>query len=467
MPSPPTDPPAFGVPGWLAPFESRWSGRAPRGPDPTPAPESRPEPGTDAPPEPEADPTPEAHRSGRISTVTRARTRTRTRTTRPTALRLGRFAGLWLGAAGCSPPADPTPGAPLDSGTRPDDDGDDGDPNPDTGSGDTGGTGDTGDAPAGPRWNWMNPHGGDQADLWTADTEWAETRAQTDVVSFYVQAVGDDHRGHVTTAVQALTRLDIGIAVEAGGTLASVGCGDDVGARSAEVELARLETLTAAGGRLAALSLDGPISRTVASGRADNCGFTVARSAAALADYIQAVRAVHPDVQIGWLVNFPNWSYGDTAAYQCATKDYGDLEQVLEEVLSVLDDRGARLDYFMVDQPYDYTLGLVDSNCHPDPSRVDWMGRLRALEDQARGHGLQVAQIYNSSRGGATSNALFHDDTVAYAEAHRAAGGRPDIRLVSSWYTYPDRVLPETDAHTFTHTALATWAAADGRTAGR
>ena len=339
----------------------------------------------------------------------------------------------------------------------------------DTGAGSSEDTGagamdDTGSPPADrpAPLNWINPHGADASQMWERLDDWPRTRAQTDVVSFYVQAVGEDHRGHATAAVQALTGLGIDIAVEAGGTLASEGCGDDVGSRSADAELARLETITAAGGRLSWLSLDGPISRTIETGRPSNCGFTLDQSVEALADYIDRVREAHPGVKVGWLVNLPNWSYGGIEAYQCATKDYGDLQTTLDAVVQGLAARGQVLDYLMVDEPYDYSHGLVDSNCHADPTSVDWMGRLRALEDQVRGHGLDFAQIYNSSRGGATSNALFHADTVAQAQAHRNAGGRPDIRLVSSWYTYPDIVMPETTPHTFSHTALETWQAADG-----
>lgn len=366
----------------------------------------------------------------------------------------------------CRPPASGSPGetgGPAPGDTAPGiDTGSGAGSGRDTGGGSGSGGGTGGDPGEDAPLNWMNPHGSDASLMWERLDDWSETRARTDVVSFYVQAVGDDHRGHTTAAVQALTGLGIELAVEAGGTLASVGCGDDVGSRSAELELSRLETITAAGGRLSWLSMDGPISRTIATGRAANCGFTLEQSVDALAEYVEIIRDAHPGVQIGWLVNLPNWSYGGIESYQCATKDYGDLQRALDAVVDGLAARGQSLDYLMVDEPYDYSQGLVDSNCHADPTAVDWMGRLRALEDQVRGHGLRFAQIYNSSRGGATSNALFHDDTVAQAGAHRVAGGRPDIRLVSSWYSHPDVVMPETTPYTFTHTALETWRAADG-----
>lgn len=381
---------------------------------------------------------------------------------------LAQWIMVWMA---CTPSAEPPPSTTPPSNNDTADTADTAIP-PDTGDTvDTGGT-DTGDTggddppPSSLPANWMNPHGADQHELWSSLDEWPKSRAMTDVIAFYIQAVEEDQRGHVTTAVQALTKLGIGIAVESGGTLASEGCGSDVGELSAATELAKLQTISDAGGQLAYLSLDGPISRTVASGRDDNCGFTVEASAEALVRYVSTVRAAQPDLQIGWLVNFPNWSYGEIAAYQCATKDYGDLQEVFEVVMRAMADAGEHLDYLMIDQPYDYAMGLQESNCHSQPETVDWLGRSLALEAQARSHGLKVGQIYNSSRGGSTSNALFHSDTVAWATAHHTAGGRPDIRMVSSWYTYPDIVLPEDGADTFAATALATWQAADASTGG-
>jgi hypothetical protein len=86
------------------------------------------------------------------------------------------------------------------------------------------------------------------------------------------------------------------------------------------------------------------------------------------------------------------------------------------------------------------------------------MGRLVNLEAQVRAAGLPFALIYNSAEGGTTSNAQFHDDTVAFVEAYQAAGGDPEIRHVESWYTYPDTMLPETEDYTLTNTARDSFA---------
>jgi hypothetical protein len=234
--------------------------------------------------------------------------------------------------------------------------------------------------------------------------------------------------------------------------LSSEGCDDQTGERSAVTELSKLDTIYNAGGSLGYLSMDGPLSRTLATGRTNNCGFDLATAVTEFVDYVAAIRLARPEIKIGWAINFPNWSYGGISAYQCATKDYGDLEVAIDSVLAALAAAGEHLDYIMADNPYNYATGQKESNCFTDPSSIDWMGRIVALENQVVAAGLPFALIYNSASGGQTSNALFHDDTVAFVEAYQQAGGNPAIRHVESWYTYPDTMLPETEDYTLTNT---------------
>ena len=117
----------------------------------------------------------------------------------------------------------------------------------------------------------------------------------------------------------------------------------------------------------------------------------------------------------------------------------------------------------MADNSCDYATGQKDSNCHDDPSQIDWLGRIVALENQVVAAGLPFALIYNSATGGATSNEMFHDDTVAFVAEYQAAGGNPAIRHVESWYTYPDILLPETEDYTLTNTVLDSYAVMSSR----
>ncbi len=330
------------------------------------------------------------------------------------------------------------------------------DPDP-TDSGDTSDSEDTSDSgdtspPTQVRFNWFNPHGGDKNDAWADTSTWPEVLSQTDAISWYIDSADEDARGHVTEGAQFVFAHDIQVAIEAGGTLTSQGCDENTGENSAASEIAKLHVFYEEGGQVDHLSLDGPLSRTLATGRNGNCGFDLPTAVQELVDYFVAVHATHPEIQIGLLTNFPNWTYGGIASYQCATKDFGDYEVALESVISALAAVGEKPAYVMADNPYDYLVGRRESNCHDDPASVDWAGRLVDLEHQVQGHGIPFAVIYNSAQGGGISNELFHDQTLAMVEAYQAAGGNPDVRHVESWYDYPDDALPETEEDTFMNT---------------
>jgi creatinine amidohydrolase len=58
--------------------------------------------------------------------------------------------------------------------------------------------------------------------------------------------------------------------------------------------------------------------------------------------------------------------------------------------------------------------------------------------------------IVNSEAGGNTSDEAFCNDTLAFVDAYRAAGGSPKRWIVQSWYLHPKQVVPESEPHTMT-----------------
>ena len=70
-----------------------------------------------------------------------------------------------------------------------------------------------------------------------------------------------------------------------------------------------------------------------------------------------------------------------------------------------------------------------------------------------RARGLRFGLIYNSEAGGTAGDEPFHDQALAALRAYQAAGGNPDDLLLQSWYPYPDVMVPEDQANTFTNTA--------------
>ena len=249
------------------------------------------------------------------------------------------------------------------------------------------------------------------------------------------------------------------LAVEAGGTDPDWGCDELNGESSAQLELRKLDRYFAVGGAVDYLVLDGPLSRVIAGGRAENCGWTLAQGIEELVDYFQAVHAIRPEIRIGLLVNFPNWSYKGLPSY-FPDIDHGDYHEALTQLVAALALEGESIELLLADNPYNYASGAVPS---PHAKAVDWMGRLLALEADAEALGLLFGPIYNTSMTGLfdahfptpqpphSESEAFELYTLAFIAEYQARGGSPDFRVIESWYPYPTYAVPETTPWTFTH----------------
>ena len=85
-----------------------------------------------------------------------------------------------------------------------------------------------------------------------------------------------------------------------------------------------------------------------------------------------------------------------------------------------------------------------------DPTKVNWVRRIRDYEDFARGSGLEFNLIANSEQGGKTSGRAFAERTLKMVDAYVKAGGKPTRYIIQSWYPHPTKVVPETEADTMT-----------------
>nr|AIF12946.1 hypothetical protein [uncultured marine group II/III euryarchaeote KM3_57_F04] len=306
--------------------------------------------------------------------------------------------------------------------------------------------------------NWMHPNSaGNKAAMFNETEQWDETLAGIDAFGFFIAEVANV-RTNLTPIVDVLRANDIAIAVEGGGTLNFAGCNDQNGEQSAIRELAKIQRVYDAGGQVDYFTMDGPISRVIAGGRDNNCGFTLNQSIEELVDYMQTMHATYPDIGIGLLVNFPNWAYGGIEAYQCNNTNWGngiDYHDVLEAAITAVEAAGEEFAYFIADNPWGYASGTHNSVCSHDVSEIDWLGQILALENQVKGHGIPFGLTYNSELGGNSDNASFHNETLAFILAYQAYGGSPDIRNIESWYPYPTENRPEEEPYTFSNLMLA------------
>ncbi len=295
---------------------------------------------------------------------------------------------------------------------------------------------------------WISPSGKvpNYWELFKNPHAWPTVQETIDVFSMHVNRF-KLNTPFDTVAVQQAIRLfnarDILVAFEVGGLRPFSGCDDRAGEKHAALEGSQMAIWLAQGGRIDLITMDSAINTMIANGKKGNCGWTVTRAAHEMVDYMEAIRAMLPDVQFGLIEPVPWYSVGSFPSHP--GNHYGDLPAVLDTVLTVVQERGETLDYFYADSPYDYS----------DNSETRGWLKLKAVEDYVREKGLRFGLVYNSSIGGNTSDQLFYEQTLDGWVKYAAVGGQPDIVGVWSWYPHPSESYPEDQPYTFTYTCKA------------
>lgn len=239
------------------------------------------------------------------------------------------------------------------------------------------------------------------------------------------------------------------------------------------------------GGRVDYLVMDGPISRIIDGGRANDCDFHTPEDAIReLLDYMRAVRARYADIGFVWLINAPNWAvYGDVMradgptgglayGFRAATGAVTPLElsALVEQVVAATTAAGLPLAAIHFDTPYDFST--------PDrmPALLQLASRIRAL-------GVPLGVAFNMTRSMHwDARAPFSNlvDPLDYAAAprvttptdrvfreefktgavyagyvwHAELGGWPDHVVVQSFMKTPERILPESRPASFTNVVV-------------
>jgi hypothetical protein len=307
-------------------------------------------------------------------------------------------------------------------------------------------------------------------DLLEPDAEWPFVKEHLAGIKLYIGQLNSPRRSTPEQAQAFDARLrrlarflkenELQVAVELGGCLDFSPLDDTAGEWSARHELASIDRFYAAGGKVDFLDLDGPIRRLMhPDRRTDGKRFdSIDAAADELVDALQLHKAAHPETRYWLLTNFPNWGWRGDVSYHARgplEMDYGDYNQVLRIVLRKFNSAGIALDGLTVDNPYDYLVGEHTSVNLADPKVIDWLTRVRSLEDFARRAALRFNLIANSERGGHQSDELFARDTLQMVDTYLKAGGRPDRWFVQSWYPYPKQMAPESTTSSLTGLAKA------------
>jgi hypothetical protein len=293
---------------------------------------------------------------------------------------------------------------------------------------------------------WLGPNGSNAMQL--VEREWpADAARGIGGVKLYIGWLARTPEADLRRMAALVKERNLRVAVEAGGLL-NHDWGDQIGEKSAGIELAKLRLWRDAGGRLDVLELDGPIRRAMGYagwGKDPAKRFADYKAIAReLDEYLALVAKEFPDVRFHLLVNFPNWGWRGEPDYHArgpSRMNWGDYHEVLQAVLPVTQAAAPAFSALTIDNPYGYATGRKPSPRRPAPSETDWLARIADLCAVARTNGLECALILNDEDGGRASGQAFADGTLAYAKLVRERGLRFEHLIVQSWYPYPDEVV--------------------------
>jgi hypothetical protein len=223
------------------------------------------------------------------------------------------------------------------------------------------------------------------------------------------------------TAVEAIRRLGLALAVEAGPLDPPAGCGQGVEGFAGTDEGRRIaERLRAAGGGIDLIALDEPFFYASIYDGANACRWGAEQVAAEVGEYIGVMRGLFPEVVVG--DTEPLAGASTPASYT------------------------GWLETFRRVNGYDLAFLHMDI----DWGRPGWPQEVKRIEDFGREFGVPVGLIYTGNFQDASDEAWLSIAGERVLRYEDQTGGRPEHVLFQSWNDKPDRTLPESQAYTFT-----------------
>lgn len=241
---------------------------------------------------------------------------------------------------------------------------------------------------------------------------------------------------------------------------------DSVAHASAQQDLAKMQGIYDASGKLDYLALNNPIARVLEGpyGHVLGCEFSLHDAIHALIIYMQDIHhgtggyQGHPDIKIGMTVGFPNVNYQGIPRSEGPAPniyDYNgiDYDLVLSQAVNDIRAAGETLWFLHADSPYNYLV-------KPGVDTQTYINRLVALQNQARGLHLRFGILFQSAvdvdpSDHNISDQAYADQTKEYIQRFQtAAGGNPDDFVIESCYNTPYYTYPETAQNSFMNLVL-------------
>lgn len=190
--------------------------------------------------------------------------------------------------------------------------------------------------------------------------------------------------------------------------------------RVASGEIDLLKRLRRLGIDVTYISLQSVLSKPlmVGGGRAE---YSMAQRVADVVAYAKLARTVFPSAAIGIIDALP--SHG---------KPYREPYRQLKDALAKA---SIGLSYLHLDIPFE----LVFTGQHG----LTWQAVREVERFVEEGLGVRFGLIATSSQGGVESSRAFHEGVMAALECYWRANGTPDDFVIASWFTFPQRTIPE------------------------
>ena len=290
-------------------------------------------------------------------------------------------------------------------------------------------------------------------------------------IAFYINSINSEYSlQDMQKLVSIVNKKGIPVVFEIGGVLGP-GWGrltdKENGKESALVEIQNSRNWVKAGGSIDYVIFDGPVRRLlfgdVTRNMEANKGalvsgyfnrtrgpFSYQEAADEILLSMKEWRAVYPKVKFILGCNFPNWGWkGKQEYHNRGSKGmfFGDYWEVLQVIMAKVQTTETRFSGLIVDFPYNYATGVRPSPVPGNnPSAIDWIARIRELEDYVKEHGLEFYLYTNTEEQ--LSDQKYSEGTLSYVELYRRRGGHPDWWLVQSWYPVPAKFGPEEQRYT-------------------
>ncbi len=175
----------------------------------------------------------------------------------------------------------------------------------------------------------------------------------------------------------------------------------------------------------------------------DNRYMSIAEASAQTVEAMKFWREHIEDVQFVFGVDYYNYGWKNEYAYDFVYQNNfgeGDLYYELDLISAEAEAVNIPLYGVLIHNPYDYAMGRNTSSVQTitTPSKVDWMKRIRDLENECNTRNINFMLTLDSiATGNEGDNLKYFLEQMRYINKYAEAGGTPDVYAVKSGKSYP------------------------------